>query len=249
MTALPKAILFDLDDTILRFSASGEECWGDVCESYAPRVDGVSVGRLLETVLATSTAYWTRPKLPASKRLDLPRSRREHVTTALRALGVDDADLANEMADRFSATRGEAIRPFAGAVETLAALRDRGVRLGLITNGAAEPQWAKIDRFELAQYFGVIVVEGEFGVGKPDERVYRHAMRELGVTPAETWMVGDNFGWEVEAPQALGITAVWCDHAATGVPAHETATPDRTVTSIAELLLHEGGDAERGAAD
>ncbi len=247
MTALPRAILFDLDDTILRFSASGEECWRDVCQSYAPRVPGVAAKRLLDTVLATGKAYWTRPDLPASKRLDLPRSRREHVTTALRSLGVDDVGLAHELADRFSATRGDGIRPFAGAAETLALLRDRGVRMGLITNGAAEPQWAKIDRFDLAQYFSVIVVEGEFGVGKPDERVYRHAMRELGVTPAETWMVGDNFGWEVEAPQALGITAIWCDHAAGGIPAHETATPDRIVTSIAELLLREGGDAERGA--
>jgi putative hydrolase of the HAD superfamily len=134
-------------------------------------------------------------------------------------------------------------------VATLAALRDLGVRLGLITNGAAEPQRAKIDRFDLAQYFGVIVVEGEFGVGKPDPRVYRHAMGALGVTPEQTWMVGDNFGWEVEAPQALGITAIWCDHAATGIPAHETATPDRVVTSISELLPREDGDAERGAAD
>ncbi|MEO2003386.1 MAG: HAD family hydrolase, partial [Candidatus Poribacteria bacterium] len=176
------------------------------------------------------------PGLPASKRLDLPRSRREHVVESLRSLGVDDEDLAHEVADMFTATREDRIRPLPGAVETLSGLRDRGVRLGLITNGAVEPQWAKINRFDLAGFFGVIVVEGEFGVGKPDPRVYRHAMTALGVTEADTWVVGDNFGWEVEAPQGLGIKAVWCDHEAGGIPAHGTAVPDLIVTAISELL-------------
>lgn len=243
MTSLPKAILFDLDDTILRFSASGEECWRAVCERYASRVAGVSGDELFTVIHATAKAYWTRPDLPASKRLDLPGSRREHVMMSLRALDVHDQGLAHEMADTFTATREDGIRPFPGAVETLARLRDLGVRLGLITNGAKTPQWAKIDRFGLAQYFGVVVVEGEFGVGKPDERVYRHAMAALGVTEADTWVVGDNFGWEVEAPQAMGIKAVWCDHRAEGVPAHETAEPDRIVTAISELLPHDARDS------
>ena len=236
MTSLPKAILFDLDDTIIRFSASGEECWRDVCGLFAARVNGVEQDRLFDVILGGAKAYWTTPGLPASKRLDLPRSRREHVVESLRSLGVDDEDLAHEVADTFTATREDRIRPFPGAVETLSGLRDRGVRLGLITNGAAEPQWAKINRFDLAGFFEVIVVEGEFGVGKPDPRVYRHAMTALGVTEADTWVVGDNFGWGVEAPQALGIKAVWCDHAAEGVPAHETAVPDLIVTAISELL-------------
>ena len=82
----------------------------------------------------------------------------------------------------------------------------------------------------------MIVVEGEFGVGKPDERVHRHAMTALGVTESDTWVVGDNFGWEVEAPQALGMKAVWCDHRDEGIPPHETAIPDRIVKVISELV-------------
>jgi putative hydrolase of the HAD superfamily len=236
MTTLPTAILFDLDDTILRFSASGEDCWRDVCEKFAPRVENVTAPELFHAIRARAQAYWTQPDLPASRRLDLPASRREHVAESVADLGIQDPEFARDIADTFTASRDTWVAPFPGAVETLAALRERGVRMGLITNGAAQPQWAKIDRFDLAQFFGVIVVEGEFGVGKPDPRVYHHAMAQLDVTVENTWVVGDNFGWEVEAPQALGMKAVWCDHRREGIPAHETAVPDRIVTAISELL-------------
>ncbi len=236
MTTLPTAILFDLDDTILRFSASGEECWRDVCEKFAPRVGAVTAEELFGAIRTHARAYWTQPDLPAGKRLDLPASRREHVAVSVQSLGIPEPGLSDEIADAFSQSRDAWVTPFPGAVETLAELRERRVRLALITNGAAEPQWAKINRFDLAQYFGCIVVEGEFGVGKPDPRVYRHAMDTLGVGVADTWVVGDNFGWEVEAPQALGIKAVWCDHAREGIPSHEAAVPDRVVHAISELL-------------
>ena len=40
-------------------------------------------------------------------------------------------------------------------------------------------------------------------------------MDALGVTAADTWMIGDNLEWEVEMPQRLGIYAIWMDvHAA-----------------------------------
>ncbi len=85
------------------------------------------------------------------------------------------------------------------------------MRLALITNGAAEPQRAKVIRFALEHRFDHIQIEGEHGFGKPEERAYTHAMAALGVGPRETWMVGDNLEWEVVAPQRLGIHAIWHD--------------------------------------
>ena len=81
--------------------------------------------------------------------------------------------------------------------------------LALVTNGGAEGQRAKIERFSIAPLFNHIQIEGEHEFGKPDERAYLHAMNALGVEPHETWMVGDNLEWEVAAPQRLGIFAIW----------------------------------------
>ena len=53
-------------------------------------------------------------------------------------------------------------------------------------------QRGKIQRFGLEPCFDYILIEEEFGVGKPDERVYLHAIGQLDTHPSKSWMVGDN---------------------------------------------------------
>ena len=61
-------------------------------------------------------------------------------------------------------------------------------------------------------------------------------MQALGVTPSETWMIGDNLEWEVEVPQRLGIYAVWVYAHGEGLPTGSTVKPDRIIRSLTELL-------------
>jgi putative hydrolase of the HAD superfamily len=61
-------------------------------------------------------------------------------------------------------------------------------------------------------------------------------MQALGVTPPETWMIGDNLEWEIEVPQRLGIYAIWIDAHGEGLPAEATVKPDRIIRSLTELL-------------
>ena len=74
---------------------------------------------------------------------------------------------------------------FPGAHDAIDALKARGVKLALVTNGAAGTQRAKVERFALTHRFDHIQIEGEHGFGKPDERAYLHAMQALGVTPRD----------------------------------------------------------------
>ena len=140
------------------------------------------------------------------------------------------------MAERYNSFREEQMHLFEGALHVVDTFRDRGVRLALITNGAAAPQRAKVVRFDLTHRFHHIQIEGEHGFGKPEERAYLHAMEALGVTAPETWMVGDNLEWEVVAPQRLGIYAVWHDHLGKGLPEGSDARPDLIIRSLGELL-------------
>jgi len=125
--------------------------------------------------------------------------------------------------------------PLPDAIETVRWLRESGRRLALLTNGAAAAQRRKIARFEIADLFDAILVEGELGFGKPDERVYHRALSALGVTPADAWMVGDNLDFDVAAPQKLGLSAVWIDVRGAGLPDESAVKPDYIVRSLAEL--------------
>ncbi len=140
------------------------------------------------------------------------------------------------MADRYSVYREEQMELFPGAHDAIDALKGLGVKLALVTNGAAETQRAKIVRFALEHRFDHIQIEGEHGFGKPEERAYTHAMEALGVTARDTWMVGDNLEWEVVTPQRLGIYAIWMDAHGDGLPEGSTIKPDRIIRSLSELL-------------
>ena len=100
--------------------------------------------------------------------------------------------IGDALADAYNALHDEELSLFPDAHEILDRLKELGIKLAPITNGAAEPQRAKVVRFALEHRFDHIQIEGEHGFGKPEERAYNHAMEALGVGPDETWMVGDN---------------------------------------------------------
>jgi putative hydrolase of the HAD superfamily len=106
----------------------------------------------------------------------------------------------------------------------------------MITNGSAAGQRGKIKRFGLAPYFESILVEGEFGLGKPHREVYETVLGALACDGAKAWSVGDNLEWDVGAPQALGVYGIWVDAAGADLPEGSVVKPDRTVRSIRELL-------------
>ncbi len=236
MEPLPKAILFDLDDTILSLG-SPKACWQRVCEGFADRLNGMKSDAMLAVILEMSVWYWSDPERHRRGRLDLTLARREVVAGAFQKMGLEDAALANEIADTFNVAREAGACLFPDAIDTLDRIRKRGVLMALITNGGSEIQRGKIERFGLAPFFDLIQIEGELGFGKPDERAYRHALAALGVRPEETWMVGDNLEWEVVAPQRLGISAVWHDWQGTGLPEGSPVRPDRIIGTLAELIL------------
>lgn len=233
---LPRAILFDLDDTILSASASTPAVMEQVCAQFAPRALGVSAAGLYTTFRDAAGEYWSDPKRQRSGRLNPAEATLAIATRALDSLGAgDDTGLAWELAESYRTTRESSLKPYPGAIETLESLQGMGVKLALITNGSAEGQRGKVVRFGLERFFGCIVIEGEFGVGKPDERVYRHALDALATDPEDAWMVGDNLEWEVDVPQGLGLRGIWVDWAGAGLPEGTTVRPDRIVRAISEL--------------
>lgn len=243
---LPAALLLDMDDTILADSAGLREAWRLVYQRFADRVAPVSVAALAAAKDEYNDWYWSDPERHRLGRLDLTAARQTILAETLRRLGVFDdaggdaaemrAALAHEIAGAYAQLREETSHPLPGAIEALARLREQGMRLALITNGAAIPQRRKIERHQLASYFEVIIVEGEFGLGKPDPHVYQHALATLQLAPQQVWMVGDNLEWEVAAPQRLGIHGVWIDLVGSGLPANSAIRPDHIVGSLTELV-------------
>ncbi len=235
MDDLPAALLLDMDDTILDDSSTVESAWDRAC-GEAARAAGLEAAALRAAVAAEKEWFWDDSERHRTGRLDLLAARTAICAGALRRMGREPDGVAGEMARAYAAYRVAAVRPFPGAMEALAAFRERGVRLALITNGAGPFQREKIGRFGLESFFDGIFIEGEMGFGKPDERVYRLALESVGAEPRDAWMVGDRLDWEIAPAKRLGMGAVWVDVRGRGLPPDAPVRPDRVVLRIAELL-------------
>jgi putative hydrolase of the HAD superfamily len=233
--AFPRAVLLDLDDTILDDSGHAARCWGEACRSHASELGGLEPTVLLDAIERVRTWYWADAERHRVGRLDLLAAYRHVVRMACDEVGLESPVAVERIAAHYRTRRDEEIRPFPEAVETVRWLRDSGCRLALLTNGAARPQRSKIDRFGLDRLFDVILIEGELGFGKPDPRVYERALADLGVEPARAWMVGDNPEWDVAAPQRFGIFGIWVDRWERGLAEGHPVRPDRIIRRLAEL--------------
>jgi putative hydrolase of the HAD superfamily len=232
---LPKAVLLDLDDTIIDDSGGVEAAWTLACVEAAAEHRGLDAEKLRSAVFQVRDWYWLDPERARAGRHDLRAASASIVEQALAGLGLRHASLAARVANRYRDLREETAGLLPGAVEALDRLRGMGLRLALLTNGSAAGQRAKIDRFQLTARFDFICIEGEFGFGKPDERVYHAALEALDCRPAAAWMAGDNLEWDVGAPMRLGMYGIWVDRLHTGLPEGDGVRPDRIVHSIAEL--------------
>ena len=233
----PRAMLVDLDDTLIGSERSTETCWRLACEESVDRISSISADRLLREIRRTYAWYWSDQDRHRMGRANLTRTTISVVDQSLHRLGFDLPELAIEIGRSYRSLRDEKIELLPGAIDALQRFRKQGVRLALITNGTGAGQRAKIERFNLERRFDHILIEGELGVGKPEREFYIAAMDALECCPSETWCVGDNLLWEVEAPQAMGIYSVWVDRFGVGLPAGSHVKPNRIVTSIAELRI------------
>jgi putative hydrolase of the HAD superfamily len=231
----PRAVLLDLDDTILDDSSLVHESWREACAGHADRLAPLDAVIVVDEIRKMSKWFWDDPNRHREGRLQLDEARREVVRLALTKLRIEDDDLARCIADAYGHRRDIGMEPLPEAIDTVRWLRDSGRRLALLTNGAGAAQRRKIVRFELTDLFDAILVEGEVGFGKPDERVYERALTALDVKPPDAWMVGDNLEWDVAAPQRLGLTGIWIDRRGRGLPEHSSVRPDHIIRSLSEL--------------
>jgi putative hydrolase of the HAD superfamily len=109
---------------------------------------------------------------------------------------------------KFSEHFFEALPPNPPMLDEMAALRDAGYRMGLLTNNVREwePLWRAM--FEVDELFSVVVDSGFVGMRKPAPEIYELTCERLGVTPQECVFV-DDFEHNCAAAEALGMKTVW----------------------------------------
>lgn len=212
-----RAVLFDLDETLHDRATSIEAFLAEHCGRVGVPTD-------------LRAAYTARFHV-LDERGYAPKDRVYAALAAEFGFGGDGAALHADFREHSFRTGVL----FPDVSDTLAALRARGLRLGLVTNGTSAGQRAKIAALGLGGLLDPILVSEEVGVKKPDPRVFALALDRLGLPAGEVLFVGDHPVNDVAGPAALGMRTVW----RRGIhdwPAGLAVKPDHVVDSLGELL-------------
>jgi putative hydrolase of the HAD superfamily len=253
-----RAVLFDLDNTLLLEDESTERALRHACSAIADRT-GANVKTLAaaareaaEEIFRESSVFvyaermgiWWGEALwgeflgeTAGLRDMLafvPDFRRRVWTSVLVTAGIADDDLAESAAKAFRSARRrqQLVDPDAEAL-----VRDlaRDHRLALVTNGAPDVQREKLSHTDLASSFAVVIISAEIGVGKPDPRIFEAALARLDVAPEDAVMVGDSLARDVAGAHAAGLRTIWIDRGSRENVPPPARVPDARVAALREV--------------
>ena len=195
------AVVFDLDATLTDFDGVEAEVWARTVVRIRAALPGIDEPVLRRRHLDLRERFYD--ELLAG-RTDMAGYRSAHLRAAVEPWGeLDEAVVAACIAER-DAHRDHA-RLAEGAAEAVAALRELGLRIGVLTNGEREGQRHKLQVIGLADELDAICTSEEIGVAKPDPRAFAVAAEALGAPAARTAMVGDNLDADIAG--ALGLRA------------------------------------------
>jgi FMN hydrolase / 5-amino-6-(5-phospho-D-ribitylamino)uracil phosphatase len=221
---LIKAITLDLDDTLWPVWPAierAEQALENWLSRHAPMTAALFSNPLVRNDIREHVVR-TRPEL----RHNLSAIRREAIRLALYR-SRENPLLAEQAYEVFFAERNT-VTLFDDAVLALEFLAARFPVVAL-SNGNAD-----IRRIGIAQYFHASISAQEFGVGKPDPRIFHAAAGAAEVMPDEVLHIGDDALLDVLGALNSGMQTVWVNRAA-HVWKHDDRQPHMTVTTLTEL--------------
>ncbi|MFJ9447160.1 HAD hydrolase-like protein [Kitasatospora sp. NPDC101235] len=154
-------------------------------------------------------------------------------------LGLPES--ADELWARYEPELAMSVKPFPGVVDALAAVRESGRHVVVVTNGGGQIQRAKLKASGIGDLVDAVCISEEVGTRKPDYRIFEVAAASVGRDLAQGgWMIGDNASLDVVGGREAGLRTVWISH---GRPWPDGAEPDHIATTAVEALaLVRGGD-------
>lgn len=254
-----QAIIFDLDNTLYWDEKSNDEALVATCLMASNKVATISAHKLKEDVIHQAElqfkaspffdfahsleitaleTLWARFDVNDHSQFEMirnqaPKFRFNVWNSALQSSGHNDSHLAAFLAERYLEERRERAYIYEDMMETLTSLHSQ-YRLLLLTNGTPDLQQEKVDSVPgLASFFEHIVISGDFGIGKPSESIFWHAIDLLALRRSEVIMVGDNLYTDILGANRSGIPSIWINRSSGSRPDH--IFPTHEVESLSEL--------------
>ena len=130
------------------------------------------------------------------------------------------------------------LEPFPEVESVLTALKEKKIKLAILSNGTPNMLSAAVENANLEAYFDAVISVEEAGVFKPHPKVYQLAIDRLGLAANEVSFQSSN-AWDAYAASAFGMRVIWCNRYGQraerlpGKPDHEVTTLDELPSLVA----------------
>jgi putative hydrolase of the HAD superfamily len=210
-----RGVLLDVDDTLVNTRAAFAAAIASVVAAWLPHLDAEGREAALTHWVTDAAGHF---RAYTRGEIDLVEQRRRRVGALHAAFGgpAVDAHLFAQWDAAFESAFRTAWLPCPDALRLLDVLDAAGLPRGVVTNMRIPYQRDKLAAVGLLDRVGVLVGMDDFGVGKPDPRLFRHACAVLGADPGEVAYVGDELDVDARGARDAGLVGVWLDRHGTG---------------------------------
>ncbi len=228
-TMTPRAVLFDLDDTLYGY----EPCNQAGLRATSRLLAQFAAGLTYERFMAVHDEV--RDQLAAQLGGTAASHNRALFFNMMVERVACQTSLAIDLYDLYWQQFLEYARGGAGAaVKVLTELTARGYLLAIVSNHVALPQLRKVRALGLEPYFKAIVTSEEAGAEKPEPRIFGQALDRLGVNAGEAVFIGDNPAGDILGAigAGIGMTILTVEYSGSAV----CEEADHTVSKLGEVL-------------
>ena len=205
MPRKPQAVLFDLGDTLIVARTYRVEAGVEAMLDAAAHRNGATVDEAVALARELNIEFGRR-----ANDSSLEYSQRVFHRMLYDSLGVRFELSEAELERRYWDAAFEFV-PEPGVEDALAAVRETGVRMGVVSNASfsGEVLRHELEKHGLFQYFEFLISTADYGLRKPHPQIFRVGLQRAGVAPERTWYVGNSLQFDVAGAVSAGITPVW----------------------------------------
>ncbi|ODS42642.1 MAG: hypothetical protein MSIBF_04895 [Candidatus Altiarchaeales archaeon IMC4] len=220
-----KAILFDLDNTLLDFMKFKKEATKAAASAMIKAGLAGEKNELSEKLFEFYLSHGIESNDAFEKYL-------------LKEFGAVDCRVLAAGVNAYLKEKYLHLLPYPHTAETLAQLKKMGIKLAVVTDGVRLKAWMRLCEAGLDGYFDAVVTHEDTGKKKPSKEPFLEACRQLKIEPAQCLMVGDWPERDIEGAKALGMKTCIVKYArAAGGPAgadYEIQNPKEILNIIGE---------------
>ena len=231
--APPKAVFFDLDDTLVDHQHSFRSGLRALQREY-PRLEKVSFQTLEDTYIELLEKLHQQV-LSGAWSLDEARFERFR-QLFLRFGETPSPDEISAIVRLQREVYVSTQRPVAGAIPLLEHLRQRSISIVIVTNNLTHEQRSKLQLCGLEPLVDFMVTSEDVGIPKPHPPIFEAALTNAQCRVDEVIMIGDSWHSDVIGARDMGIRALWLNRYGAPCPDKSFATEIKSFEPIDHLL-------------